>query len=364
MEFSSGVIAKAQRVVIYGSEGVGKTSLAANFPNPVFIDLEGSTANMYNVQRFKEPATSYTMVKNQIAWLKANPNAFKTVVIDTADKLESMIINDICAVGQKADITKFGYGEGFIQLEQETGRLLNLLTELVERGINVVVVAHAIIRKFEQPDEMGAYDRYELKLGNKTTGKTAPLLKEWADMVLFCNYKTFAVATDDKGKKFKAQGGQRVMYTEHHPAWDAKNRHGLPFELPLDFAGIAHIFNASTIAAPTPVQPQVQQEVVPQAPIQKPVQEAPAPPIQQVPPTLTPAEEAQIPSVEIPKALRDLMIQSKVTEKEIQQVVFAKGHFPADMPIKDYNPEYIEGVLIGAWPQVLAAIEEDRKYPF
>ena len=356
MEFSSGVIAKAQRVVIYGSEGVGKTSLAANFPNPVFIDLEGSTANMYNVQRFKEPATSYTMVKNQIAWLKANPNAFKTVVIDTADKLESMIINDICAVGQKADITKFGYGEGFIQLEQETGRLLNLLTELVERGINVVVVAHAIIRKFEQPDEMGAYDRYELKLGNKTTGKTAPLLKEWADMVLFCNYKTFAVATDDKGKKFKAQGGQRVMYTEHHPAWDAKNRHGLPFELSLDFAGIAHIFNASTIAAPRSVQPPVQQQAVP-------IPVAPQPVLQEQPSPVQ-SEAYQSPGEEIPKALRDLMIQNKVTEKEIQQVVFTKGHFPADMPIKDYSPEYIDGVLIGAWPQVLVAIEEDRKLPF
>ena len=92
------------------------------------------------------------------------------------------------------------------------------------------------MRKFEQPDELGAYDRYELKLGKKTSSQTSPLVKEWADAVLFANYKTFAVMADDKGKKFKAQGGMRTMYTEHHPCWDAKNRWGLKPEVPFDFA--------------------------------------------------------------------------------------------------------------------------------
>ena len=90
---------------------------------------------------------------------------------------------------------------------------------------------------------MGAYDRYQLKLGKKTSSQTAPLVKEWADMVLFMNYKTFSVATDDKGKKHKGQGGVRTIYANHHPAWDAKNRHGLPDEFPMDYSYIAHIFN-------------------------------------------------------------------------------------------------------------------------
>ena len=81
-----------------------------------------------------------------------------------------------------------------------------LLQDLLDVAIIIVVLtAHAIIRKFEQPNEMGAYDRYELKLGKKTTAQTAPITKEWADMVLFANYKTFSVAVDDKGKKHKAQ---------------------------------------------------------------------------------------------------------------------------------------------------------------
>ena len=69
---------------------------------------------------------------------------------------------------------------------------------------------------------MGSYDRWELKLGKKTNSQISPLVKEWADTVLFANYKTYAVAVDDKGKKFKAQGGERVMYTTHHTCWDAK----------------------------------------------------------------------------------------------------------------------------------------------
>ena len=93
------------------------------------------------------------------------------------------------------------------------------------------------MRKFEQPDEMGAYDRWEMKLSKKV----APLLKEWADMVLFCNYKT-DVITDSNTKSKKAVGGRRVMYASHHPCWDAKNRYGLPDQMEMDFSQIARLF--------------------------------------------------------------------------------------------------------------------------
>ena len=86
---------------------------------------------------------------------------------------------------------------------------------------------------------MGSYDRWEMKL----TRQTAPLVKEWCDMLLFCNYKTIVVTKDnDRGK---AQGGKRVMYTTHHPCWDAKNRQDLPEMLDMDYATIAHIFDSA-----------------------------------------------------------------------------------------------------------------------
>lgn len=362
MNITRGKQAKAQKVVIYGPEGVGKSSLAAQFPNALFIDTEGSTGNM-DVARLDAPS-SWTMIMNQIAWIKANTSVCKTLVIDTIDWAERLCIESVCAQHGKKGIEDFGYGNGYTYVAEEFGRMLNRLQELIDLGINVVLTAHAQIKKFEQPDEMGAYDRYELKLGKKTTGQTAPLVKEWADMILFCNYKTHVVAVDDKGKKHKAQGGTRVMYTEHHPAWDAKNRHNLPFELPLSYDAIAHIFNEvpqqptvevpvnqpieSAVTNPTPVEVQVQ-NVMQQAHVSEVQQPTPQP--------------EQVNNVS-PKALQDLMIQNQVTEEEIRLAVSEKKYYTYDTPVEMYDPAFIDGVLIAAWPQVFGLIEENRKLPF
>ena len=232
MNITKGKVHTAQKVVIYGPEGIGKSTFAAQFPEPLFVDTEGSTKKL-DVARFDKP-TSWTMLTDQINHVKQNPSACKTLVIDTVDWAEQLCIDDLCSRHQKKGIEDFGYGNGYVYEKEEFGRFLNSLEELIEKGINVVLTAHAQLRKFSQPDEIGEYDRWELKLGKKTGSQISPLVKEWADMVLFANYKTFAVATDKEGKKFKAQGGQRIMYTQHHPCWDAKNRDGLPEEIPFE----------------------------------------------------------------------------------------------------------------------------------
>jgi AAA domain len=362
MNITTGKIAKAQRVVIYGTEGIGKSSFAAQFPNPIFIDTEGSTNNM-DVARMDKPS-SWTFLKQQIEYVKQNKPC-KTLIIDTIDWAERLAIHDIVSTADKKSITDFGYGNGFIQLEEVWGKFLDSLTELVEVGINVVLTAHAKITKFEQPDEMGAYDRYELKLGNKTTAKTAALTKEWADMVLFMNYKTYSVAVDDKGKKHKGQGGVRTIYTTHHPAWDAKNRHNLPDELPMDYSHIAHIFNEQALnnvqetwSTQAPVQPTQQPVQQPEPIIQQPA-EQPTVQTQQVEPS--PLDNKVELNPAIPKSLRDLMLQNNVSEEEIQIVVSNKGYYPQDTPIANYDPSFIEGVLVGAWQQVYGMIEDFRK---
>ena len=184
-------------------------------------------------------------------------------------------------------------------------------------------------------------------------------------MVLFANYKTYAIAVDDKGKKHKAQGGTRVMYTSHHPCWDAKNRAGLPPELPFDYQEIAFIFNHT----PEPVHKKPVPEVNPEPPMQQPTMEVsnkeegpktrkesnPEPPR---PPVSTEKPE---PDSHIPKALRDLMNQYFVSEPEIQEVVALKGYFPENTPIENYPDDFINGVLVGAWPQVYACIKEIKE---
>lgn len=236
VEITRGKMKTAKKVVIYGPEGIGKSTLASQFPDAVFIDCEGSTKSM-DVARYPDPLT-FTDILEEIKDCVKN-HTCKTLVIDTADWAEQKCTEELIAKSKGIkSIEDFGYGKGYTLLKDDFFRLLKECTLAVNEGINVVLTAHAIMRKFEQPDEMGSYDRWELKLSKKC----APLLKEWADLLLFCNYKT-TVLTDAKTKSKKATGGTRVMYTTHHPCWDAKNRFGLDDELPMEWASIAHIFD-------------------------------------------------------------------------------------------------------------------------
>lgn len=168
-------------------------------------------------------------------------------------------------------------------------------------------------------------------------------------MVLFANYKTFTVQTDDKGQKFKAQGGKRIMYTSHHPCWDAKNRFGLADELPFEYAQIAHCIGGKPVQA---AQPTPTGTAVPMQQMNAVLDETPA------------AEEAySIPSY-VPKALADLMRPEHVTAEEIQMAIGQKGYYPEDTPISSYDPAFVQGVLIGAWPKVFSVIRSNRDLPF
>ena len=376
MEITRGKIPSAKKTVIYGPEGIGKSSIAAKFPEPVFIDTEGSTKDM-DVARLPRP-TSWQMLLDELNYVKEkNLSICKTLNIDTVDWAELLCVEFICTKHGKSGIEDFGYGNGYVYVKEEFGRFLNKLEDIVEKGVNVVLTAHSQMRKFEQPDEMGAYDRYELKLGKKTSSQTAPLVKEWADMLLFCNYKTYSVAVDDKGKKHKAQGGKRVMYTSHHPCWDAKNRYGLPDECEFDYSVLAPIIEGST-KQPVPKTEQKQEsfadsfmdipENAPEqmefntSPSKEPVEEEKKPdekPPQESKPL--PQNSAFKVSEKIPKALRDLMEEKLVSEEEIQKVVSQRGYYPEATPITNYDPKFISGVLVGAWPQVYGMIEKLRE---
>ena len=373
MEIIKGVIPCAKKVVIYGPEGIGKSTFASKFPDPVFIDTEGSTNSM-DVARLPK-ASSWQILLDQVDYVRTHPTMCKTLIIDTMDWAEAMCIQYICDKHRKSGIEDFGYGNGYTYVKEEIGRFLNKLSEVKDAGVNVVLTAHAQIKKFEQPDELGAYDRWELKLGKKTTSQTSPLVKEWADMLLFANYKTFSIAVDDKGNKRKAQGGERVMYTTHNACWDAKNRYGLPDEVPFSYESIRVIIEGH--AAPVKKQPakaapvqqavQHQTETVREAPKTEQavaVGEQKELPINDPPKPPETASRSSTINPEIPKALRDLMEAYHVDEWDVQNVVEAKGYVPAGTEIKDYdkvNPGIVEGLLVASWDQVYAAIKEMKE---
>lgn len=350
MKIVSGKIQSTQKVIVYGPEGVGKSTFLAQFPNPLFIDTEGSTKHL-DVKRFDPCPTSWAMLKEQVKFVIANKPC-STLCIDTADWAERLCVEHVCSNAGKKNIEDFGYGNGYTYVNEEFGRFLNLLNDVIEAGINVAISAHSQLIKFEQPDEAGAYDRYELKLGfRKTEKRTAALLKEWADTMLFANYKTIVMATDDKGTKHKAYGSERVMYSTRHACWDAKNRWGLPDECKFDYSIIAahvpDLITAQQAAAPQPVEKfekfKAVEDDTPHLPPQKPA------------PSVTPEPD-------IPPVLADLMNLNGVTEAEIREVVAEKGYFPADTPISAYPNDFINAVLVAAWEQVFEAIKANRPF--
>ena len=312
LNITKGKINRAQKVVIYGPEGIGKSSLAACFPDPVIIDTEGGTAHM-DVRRIDKPG-SWEELLGIVKEVAATPDICKTLVIDTADWAEQLIVTYLCEKYKQSSIESFGYGKGYTYMAEEFARLLMSLDRVISASIHVVVTAHAKMRKFEQPDEMGAYDRWEMKLSKQT----APLLKEWCDMLLFCNYQTFVVTSENSTKK--AQGGKRVIYTSHHPAWDAKTRIALPEVIDLDYDNIAFAFEPEKKPVPTPSK------------------------------AVSSAYDR----------LRMMMAENGVTEDDVRNVVVSKGHFTADVPIAMYGDKFITGWIMKYWSQIMEIIDAGK----
>lgn len=328
------------KTVLYGPEGIGKSTFASHFPNPVFIDTEGGTKRL-NVKRLPQP-TSWAMLLDEVAEVRKGSIPCGTLVIDTADWAERLAIDAVCAKAKVDGLEGFGYGKGYTYLKEEFGKLLDALEEVLNTGHNVLVLAHAAITKFEQPDAAGSYDRWTMK----TTKQVEPLIREWCDILLFVNYQTVVEKSGSApNAKNKVTGGRRVMYTTHHPCWDAKNRFGLPDEMPFDYAGIAACIPGTTPASAP------QQEAKPVAqPQPAPLQES--------------SEKNVLLSLGVPEKLAALMSANKVSCEELQGVVGKRGYFPEDMPIKDYPADFVEGCLIAAWPQVFQMVLDNRDIPF
>lgn len=352
LNVTSGIVARPVKCCVYGVEGIGKSTFASKFPDPLFFDLDKGTARL-NVKRVTD-IQSWPQLMQSVEEVWKDPGLCRTLVIDTADAAERLCISHICAKKEKSGIEDFSYGSGYSYLVEEFARFLVNLETCVTQGINVVILAHAVLKTITMPEEMGQYDHWELKLSTKTTNKVAPLVKEWADMLFFANYETILVE-DGKLKKKKAMGGKRMMWTSHTTFADAKNRFGLPEKMPFDYAGIAQYItsgaNLGSSATPDPEQVKTPGPVKPaQVPEAKPKPEEgkPAPKNK---------HEALL------EKARALMRQAEIPEETVKEAIGKKGYFPADMSIDQYPDEFIDGVLIGAWKQIKKFIE-DEKIPF
>jgi hypothetical protein len=227
----------AVRGTIYGDEGIGKSTLATQFPAPLVLDTEDGTHHLDVARVSVHDWKTLTLAVTELA---VNAQGFQTIVIDSADWAEKLLIEWLLKTSGKKSIEDFGFGKGYTMVAEHWTRFLASCDVLVSHGINVVWVAHSCVKRVSPPDQTDGYDRYELKL----TRQVSPLLREWCDLLLFCSYKMKLVEGGDG--RLKAQGGkERVMHAEHSAAWSAKNRFGLPAEMPMEIGQLAGIFGAT-----------------------------------------------------------------------------------------------------------------------
>lgn len=350
-KITGGVVPAPLKVVLYGVEGIGKSSFAARFPQPVFIDTEGGTGRL-DVRRLPAP-DSWQMLLDEAAETADGQVPCQTLVLDTADWAEKLCMAGVCARFKVKGIEDIGYGKGYTYVKEEFARLLDVLEKVIASGRHVVVVAHAAVAKFEQPDAVGSYDRWVMK----TSKQVAPLLREWCDMLLFANYKTVVEKSGaGPSAKNKASGARRVLYTTHNACWDGKNRFGLPDEVPFDYESIRAIVDGSTLPAAA-ARP---------APAPKPAPKAapkPAPALAAQMDAARQSIAAALDTLGWPPALRDLAAADGIDDEMLRHGVFQRGCLPEDMPVKDYPADFIEN-LVDKWPQWAAFIKENADIPF
>lgn len=224
--------AQPPRIMIYGSEGVGKSTFAALAPNPVFVQTEDGLSEI-DCSKFPL-AKSFDDVVLQLQAVRDEQHDYGTVVIDSLDWLERLVWDRVCVDYGVKSIEKAdgGYGKGYVHALTYWRQIVSLLNDIrARKGMAVILIAHAAVERFEDP-EHAAYDRYTPRLHKKACS----LVCEWVDAVLFASRRMRVDSTTGKAAPVGADGGERILRTNGSPACIAKNRFGLPTELPLSWS--------------------------------------------------------------------------------------------------------------------------------
>ena len=226
-----GPVKEPRKILLYGTQGWGKSTFASLAEKPVFIKTEAGLAdiNCKSIPR-EGKLESYDDFIAVLRDLFEGQHDFKTCVIDTADWLEKLIHFDLCKKKSVETIADIGYGKGpgfALPFWSETLACLDALR--MSRDMTIILLAHDKVERFNDP-MAEPYDRYVPALDKLA----AAVLQEWCTEVYFATYKTYVKSTDAGFNKTRNQGignGERILKTEHRPSHQAKNRLGLPYEI-------------------------------------------------------------------------------------------------------------------------------------
>lgn len=239
-----------RRIVLYGQDGVGKSTWAANAPRPVFINLEDG---LKDIDCDKTPyLKSIGEVMSALSWIGSDGQDYSTVVFDTADWLETLIHRQVATDANKTVISDIGFAKGYDSALKYWRDVLNACEHLQRSGKGIIFLAHAKVVRFEDP-EQASYDIYDLDLHKSSVG----MVKEWADEVLFANFRTFTRKEDQgfgKERNIGVGGKERYIRTAKTAAAVAKNRLNLPGELPMEWAAYAAYIPGKKAAAPANIE--------------------------------------------------------------------------------------------------------------
>lgn len=219
---------KPPRIVLHGPLKIGKSTFGAQAPSPIFLPTEDGLTTI-NVPAFPKAENLDDFFK-YMGLLLTESHDYKTIVVDTLDWLERLIWAKVCDENKVETIENIGYAKGYTFAMAHWERFYRGLDKLREKDLAPLLLAHNELKTFTPPDNI-PYDRWQIKLHKLAAAKC----EEWADAILFANFKTYVSKDSKSDKKGRAIGGERVIYTSPNPAFRAGNRYSLPEELPMDF---------------------------------------------------------------------------------------------------------------------------------
>lgn len=222
-------------LLVYGPEGVGKSSFAAGAPEPNFIGEARGTDEL-DVARFPTPER-WEEVDEALTVVEREDTGTKTLVLDTLDFLERLIWDFVCRSvnPRKNHVKDFGFGDGYAMAVDQFAKLTKRLEGLqAQRGVNIVLLAQSQVRTFKNPagDD---YDQYSLNIDKRA----ASFIRAWPSAVLFANYRVYTNKGENDKRIRGISNGARVLNCNPNAAWHAKNRYGLPDEIGLSWEEFA-----------------------------------------------------------------------------------------------------------------------------